>query len=627
VSFSEKAYLPGDDVELTIKFLDFYNEVNKNVTYQVDFFNGNTKISGSTGKVKKEGYATVNVKIPTRLISGLITYSITGEYKKQVVSHMGIIPVVSDKVFVDFYPVNGHMVSGKQTAVYFYAYNDIGQPLMIDADLFESGNLIQSVRTESDGTGVFSFTPESGNDYYLQVSSPIVINQKFSLPEIHPKGLTFSVIENTPGRIIYRLSSGYIDPRLVYLVGHSGGSIVWFSEHEVSNELDVEVDISEWEPGVVQFALLNAAERIEGQHIIYIDNSNMKKLELAPNEGTPARRSKISAKISIPEKGQLVLSSVNDPWISDQLANYNSNILAYPYDFLEEPIANSDIFFERSAGPDMYSAYLHFYTPRIFDWSNILNTQGDYEQPQVDHGLRQNLARYQEIKAFGSETHNDGKIIQTNLLGSNYFYASNANYINDLYKEKVERVPSYKNMLESGTPILDVLRIIKPYNLQGNNIVFMGAANSINYQGGALIAIDGVNRGTDASILSNLSPMDVESISASTDPADIQRYTGLNSVGVIEIVLKGSNNNQEKDKPEKSLESTQFESPDYDESGSNQGEDYRNTLYWLSKTILDSEINEIRYFNADLISDVKFKAMFFPDSGMPETIYFNYRIK
>jgi hypothetical protein len=84
---------------------------------------------------------------------------------------------------------------------------------------------------------------------------------------------------------------------------------------------------------------------------------------------------------------------------------------------------------------------------------------------------------------------------------------------------------------------MNVLKTIKPYKMVGNNIVFRGQ-DSFNYQGGAIIVIDGTARGTDPGILNSISPYDVESIKASANIADIQKYSGLNSTGVIEITMK-----------------------------------------------------------------------------------------
>ncbi|MGQ7870114.1 hypothetical protein [Sunxiuqinia sp. sy24] len=98
--------------------------------------------------------------------------------------------------------------------------------------------------------------------------------------------------------------------------------------------------------------------------------------------------------------------------------------------------------------------------------------------------------------------------------------------------------PSYKQYLMTGTSVLEVLKTIKPFRLSGDKIIFPGGTNSINAQDGALIVVDGQKLGTSASVLNSLSPLDIESINVSTSPVDIQRYTGLNSVGLIEIRTK-----------------------------------------------------------------------------------------
>jgi len=100
---------------------------------------------------------------------------------------------------------------------------------------------------------------------------------------------------------------------------------------------------------------------------------------------------------------------------------------------------------------------------------------------------------------------------------------------------------SYENqrkLLSTSTNILDVIKSIKAYRIMSNQIVFLGSENSLLHQGGALLVLDGQQMGTDISSISNISPSEVDHINVSTNPMDIQRYTGLNSVGVIEIFQK-----------------------------------------------------------------------------------------
>jgi hypothetical protein len=100
------------------------------------------------------------------------------------------------------------------------------------------------------------------------------------------------------------------------------------------------------------------------------------------------------------------------------------------------------------------------------------------------------------------------------------------------------RSESYKALLQTSTSLPDVIKMMKPYTLMNGQIVFMGTQNSFYAQSGALIVIDGQKMGTSADALNMVSPHDVESINISLDPSDIQKYTGFNNVGIIEISTK-----------------------------------------------------------------------------------------
>ena len=100
------------------------------------------------------------------------------------------------------------------------------------------------------------------------------------------------------------------------------------------------------------------------------------------------------------------------------------------------------------------------------------------------------------------------------------------------------RGESYKTLLQTSTSLPEVIKMMKPYTLMNGQIVFMGTQNSFYAQSGALIVIDGQKMGTSADALNMVSPHDVESINISLDPSDIQKYTGFNNVGIIEISTK-----------------------------------------------------------------------------------------
>lgn len=107
-----------------------------------------------------------------------------------------------------------------------------------------------------------------------------------------------------------------------------------------------------------------------------------------------------------------------------------------------------------------------------------------------------------------------------------------------IVKINTQNLENQRKLFESSTSIMDVIKTIKPYKIMNNQIVFFGSENSLSHQSGALIVLDGQQLGTDIGSIQGLSPSDIDHINVSTNPMDIQRYTGLNSVGLIEIFQK-----------------------------------------------------------------------------------------
>jgi hypothetical protein len=169
---------------------------------------------------------------------------------------------------------------------------------------------------------------------------------------------------------------------------------------------------------------------------------------------------------------------------------------------------------------------------------------------------------------------------------------------------------NYKRQLENGMSVLSVIKSIKPYTMQGNKIIFSGTTNSINYQQGALIVIDNIQAGEDASVLSTIAPTDVESINVPTNPSDIQKYTGLNVVGVIEITTKGYQGGSrlsEKDPREQLVHDHYGEYlpgyPDYaiQSDAESVRIDHRRLLYWQPDLRLNADGEaEISFYTSDM---------------------------
>jgi len=124
---------------------------------------------------------------------------------------------------------------------------------------------------------------------------------------------------------------------------------------------------------------------------------------------------------------------------------------------------------------------------------------------------------------------------------------------NDPEKIRKEKVP-VKIVKQYGYPpemeILDIIRQIKPYQVFNGKIMFANSGiGSINFPEGALVVVDGIKMGTDAAVLNTIPVPDIAKINVLTNAMDIQRYAGMNSTGVIEIIMKKGNETFESNEP------------------------------------------------------------------------------
>jgi hypothetical protein len=177
-------------------------------------------------------------------------------------------------------------------------------------------------------------------------------------------------------------------------------------------------------------------------------------------------------------------------------------------------------------------------------------------------------------------------LLQVTRSPGNQFNVQEKNNLKKL--QRIRKSVNQKNQYgySSDRKIFDILMEIKPYHLENGKIVFGGSSlNSINNLDGALIIVDGIRMGTDADILNSIPVPDIARITASTNISDIQRYSAMNSVGIIEIFMKKNNA--------------------YIIAEEAAGKSKSSTLFWGPDIITDSSGNaSVTFFNNNKSADV-----------------------
>lgn len=130
-------------------------------------------------------------------------------------------------------------------------------------------------------------------------------------------------------------------------------------------------------------------------------------------------------------------------------------------------------------------------------------------------------------------------IYQSNYFRENPDFFKSRSTVKVRSGEKNVEEANWKRFLNGSTNLLEILKLIHPFEMSGNKILFRGMS-SFKQQEGALIVVDSQQMGTDASQLTMINQMDIEDIRILIDPSETLLYSGLNSAGVIDIKMKNS---------------------------------------------------------------------------------------
>jgi hypothetical protein len=198
----------------------------------------------------------------------------------------------------------------------------------------------------------------------------------------------------------------------------------------------------------------------------------------------------------------------------------------------------------------------------------------------------------------------------------------------------IEQKKKYDRIHYAGyTNVLDIIKEMKTFTLINNQIVFQGGINSLNFQQGALIVIDGVKTGTDIGVLQSISTSDIENINISTNVVDIHEYTGLNSQGIIEITTLTGKNKLEEARIKKddlidlSAYDFEFQSPDY-EIETDVREDLRTTIYWNPDLVIDPGLETIiSFYTSDIKGEYVGRIEGLRNDGIPVSAEFRYKVE
>lgn len=161
---------------------------------------GNDLLKNALLHTDGEGKIVVSFKLPpaAKLPRGIGSVSVEFHDGAGPETIVRPIPIVLNKLFVEFFPEGGDLIQGVANRVYFQAKNTIGKPAELKGRIVDHlDNVVAATETLHDdreeginqGQGSFMFTPAAGKKYELKIDAPLGIQGRYPLPETKTTGV------------------------------------------------------------------------------------------------------------------------------------------------------------------------------------------------------------------------------------------------------------------------------------------------------------------------------------------------------------------------------------------------------------------------------------------------------
>jgi alpha-2-macroglobulin-like protein len=211
IKFVRDGYGPGDEVAagLSVARAEGGVPVGAKVT-AVARVDGDEVFRGPA-EIDALGKCRVTFRLPAEMRRGEGTLALMIDDSGIVETAAKTIPIVLQTVDLAIYPEGGDLVAGVENRVYFEALTPAGKPADLAGDVIDAaGTAVATFRSEHEGRGRFSFTPEAGEAYRLRIAEPAGIKTTYDLPKVKASGVVLgstSDVVPASGKVALRMAS------------------------------------------------------------------------------------------------------------------------------------------------------------------------------------------------------------------------------------------------------------------------------------------------------------------------------------------------------------------------------------------------------------------------------------
>jgi TonB-dependent SusC/RagA subfamily outer membrane receptor len=292
LDFEKEAYGPGDSVSAKLRLRNLDGETMPNKLLEIKLF-AEGKLSYQTSILASaKGVDLIKCKLPLSLSKADAILSVGTDIGGQPQTLARAVPVLLNKIDLQFFPEGGHYVDSLPTRIAFKAINEFGKPADV-AGYIMDGNGKQVAQFESyhNGMGAFSLTPLASQKYTAVVTKPQGLKMRFMLPPVEKEGLILNIDQKKRDEMTVIVRSNMA--QIVYVVAQMRGKILFSGNYLTTQELRLPMITKNWPAGVVQITVFDDFENTIAERLVFANPNKTIKLSLETDKPTYLPREKV----------------------------------------------------------------------------------------------------------------------------------------------------------------------------------------------------------------------------------------------------------------------------------------------------------------------------------------------
>lgn len=393
LEFEKKAYGKGDKVVANLELNKNDNTALANTKVKFVATVDGQEINAGTATTDASGKTQLQFVLPKELntIDGLLNAMIDFEGRTESISRS--VPIVLNKIDLQFYPEGGDMVNGMNSRVAFKAVNEFGKPADVEGIIVdEKGAFVQKFSSYHFGMGAVAFTPQNGHTYKARITKPTGILEEYTLPEVLRAGYVLQVQPGINEQLLVKVNSWQEEE--LHLIAQTRGNITYAKSFKApKGESTLPLNVKDFPIGVSQITLFDSKGIARCERLAFVGKTKQLNISVTTDKDQYQPREKVTMNIRVtdenglPMPGNFALSVVDDNLLSfadDKQGNILAKMLLEPD--LKEKVEEANFYFDKKEEKATLALDYLLMTSgwRHYTWQQITDNQfaGLTHQPE-----------------------------------------------------------------------------------------------------------------------------------------------------------------------------------------------------------------------------------------------------